>query len=147
MYANSAQPPADSTRACTRNQRSVTSAPNCRRVARRPPSWRRDAGSVSGSVKAAAASSAPMTASTTNWPRQSANRAIWAPASGARIGARPVTSTMSENTRAASAPSNRSRTIARAITIPAAPARPCSSRSAMSAQMDGARAHSTEVTA
>jgi hypothetical protein len=49
---------------------------------------------------------------------------------GARIGATPVTIIRSENTLAAATPDLTSRTIARAITIPAAPASPCTKRHA-----------------
>ena len=47
--------------------------------------------------------------------------------------------------RAAAIPSCRSRTIARAMTIPAAPARPWTTRKTSSSQMVGAAAHSSEA--
>jgi len=70
----------------------------------------------------------------------------WPPISGASTGAAPVTIISIANIRAARAPLNRSRTIARAITTPAPPARPCSSRSAIKTPIDGASAHATDAT-
>ena len=64
-------------------------------------------------------------ASRTNTPRHVVTRSTWPPITGARIGARPLTSISSEKKRAAATPECMSRTIARAITIPAAPATPC----------------------
>ena len=69
------------------------------------------------------------------------------PSTGARIGASPVTSISDENSRTAAAPVCRSRTTARAITIPPAPARPWTKRSAISAPTLGADAHSSDATA
>ena len=116
--------------------------PNVTSVARRPPPWRRPGGSVSGSrAAAAAASTSPMPASTRKTPRQSVTCSSWAPSTGARIGAAPLTRISSANIRAASVPPARSRTTARAMTIPAAPARPCASRIAISAHTLGASAH------
>ncbi len=66
---------------------------------------------------------------------------------GARIGARPLTSISSEKKRAAATPECMSRTIARAITIPAAPAMPCAKRSTTSARIVGASAHSSDAAA
>ena len=66
---------------------------------------------------------------------------------GARIGARPLTSISSEKKRAAATPECMSRTIARAITIPAAPAMPCTKRSTTSARMVGASAQSSDAAA
>ena len=65
-------------------------------------------------------------------PRQSVTCRSWPPITGARIGARPITIISRENSRAASTPSKRSRTIARPTTMPAAPATPCNSRTAES---------------
>ena len=62
-------------------------------------------------------------------PRHDVTRRISAPIWGAKIGPKPVTSMRVEKNRAAIAPSKRSRTMARAITIPAAPPRPCKKRS------------------
>ena len=69
------------------------------------------------------------------------------PASGARIGASPVTSISDENSRTAAAPECRSRTTAREITIPPAPASPWTKRRAISAPTLVAAAHSSDATA
>lgn len=82
-----------------------------------------------------------MTVSTTKTPRQSVTRRIWPPISGAMTGATPETSIRVEKKRAIASPSYRSRTTARAITIPAEPARPWTSRKAIRVSMVGARAH------
>ena len=63
---------------------------------------------------------------------------------GAMIGANPKTITSREKKRAASAPAKRSRTIARATTMPAAPATPCRSRTAESVHTSLHRAHPTD---
>ncbi len=60
--------------------------------------------------------------------------------SGATIGAAPDMSISVEKKRAISSPSYRSRTTARAMTTPAAPASPWSSRKAISSSAVGARA-------
>nr|BBJ54117.1 hypothetical protein SAVMC3_67460 [Streptomyces avermitilis] len=65
---------------------------------------------------------------------------------GATIGATPEISMRVEKNRAIATPSYRSRTTARAITIPAAPARPCASRKATSSSTFGAIAHSAVAT-
>jgi hypothetical protein len=87
-----------------------------------------------------------MAASTTKIPRQSVTCSNWPPTSGARIGASPPTSMSKAKKRAAATPVCRSRTTARAMTMPAAPAAPWMSRKASSAQMVGAMAHSSEAT-
>ncbi len=69
------------------------------------------------------------------------------PTSGARIGASPVTSISDENSRTARAPECRSRTTAREITIPPAPASPWMKRSAISMPTLVASAHSSDATA
>lgn len=81
-----------------------------------------------------------MTARTWKTPRQSVIRRIWPPMSGAMIGATPEISIRVEKNRAISTPSYRSRTTARAITMPAAPAKPWSSRKVMSSSTVGAKA-------
>ena len=60
----------------------------------------------------------PMTVRTTNTPRQSVTRRIWPPISGATIGATPEISMRVEKKRAMATPSYRSRTTARAMTMP-----------------------------
>lgn len=80
----------------------------------------------------------PTPVSTTKMPRQSVTRSTWPPMSGAMIGATPDISIRVEKNRAISTPSYRSRTTARAMTMPAAPARPWSSRKPMSSWTEGA---------
>lgn len=87
-----------------------------------------------------------MTVRTAKTPRQSVARRIWPPISGAMTGATPETSIRVEKKRAIASPSYRSRTTARAITIPAEPARPCTTRTAMRVSMVGARAQSAVAT-
>ena len=79
-------------------------------------------------------------------PRQSVTCSSSPPTSGARIGARPLTSMSRAKKRAAATPVCRSRTIARAMTMPAAPAAPWTTRKPSSSQMLAAIAHSSEVT-
>jgi hypothetical protein len=88
-----------------------------------------------------------MTASTANTPRQVVKCSSWAPAIGATIGAVPLTMSSRAKNRASSSPSYRSRTMARAMTMPAAPAKPWTRRSASNAQMLGAAMHSADATA
>ena len=58
-----------------------------------------------------------------------------------------MTSISDENSRAAAAPEYRSRTTALTMTMPPAPARPCTNRNAISTATLGASEHSTEATA
>ena len=81
---------------------------------------------------------APKIASTQNTTRQSATVAITPPASGATTGARDVMSASTEYSWAARWPWAMSETTARAITTPAAPARPCTNRRASTQWMSGA---------
>ena len=106
-------------------------------------------GSVSGSLSAATVKSAtPMSASRPNTPRQSVTRRMKPPASGATSGTVPDTRNRRANIRAVSVPEvERSRTVARAIDRPVAPAIPCSSRSTRSTQIDGATAQSADASA
>ena len=85
-----------------------------------------------------------MAASTMNTPRQEVTSSTWPPMSGAHTGMTPVIPVSRANMRAATVPPLRSRTIARAMTIPAPPAMPCTSRTATSTPTDGDAAHSTE---
>ncbi len=66
--------------------------------------------------------------------------------SGATIGATPEISIRVEKKRAMVTPSYRSRATARAMTMPAAPARPCASRQATRSSTVGANAHSAVAT-
>ena len=75
-----------------------------------------------------ASSPDPAIASARKMPRQEVKRSMPAPICGAMIGPRPVTSISVEKNRAAVAPSKRSRTMARAMTIPAAPPNPWMNR-------------------
>ena len=119
------------------------------RLARRPPVRRSGGGSVSGSFSAATVNSAaPMTASSANTPRQSVTRRMNPPASGATSGTVPEMRNSRANIRAVSVPDvDRSRTVARAIDSPVAPAMPCRSRSTSRTQIEGATAHSSDATA
>ncbi|MOA30626.1 hypothetical protein D3C78_1517300 [compost metagenome] len=67
------------------------------------------------------------------------------PASGARIGASPITSISCENARAAPIGSHRSRTTARDTTIPAQPPSAWTKRAAISHSRFGAKAQATEA--
>ena len=87
-----------------------------------------------------------MAPSTTNTPCHVVMSSSWPPMMGARMGARPLTSIVSAKKRAASDPAKWSRTTARAMTMPAAPPMPWSTRSAMRPQTDGATAHSRDAT-
>ena len=115
-------------------------------VCDRPPVCRCSTASVSGTPRSASpTSNAPITASATKITRQEPSASTPPPISGAKIGATLLNITSVANMRAAVAPSNRSRTTARAITIPAAPASPWRNRTTINAQIDGASAHSTDV--
>jgi hypothetical protein len=87
-----------------------------------------------------------MPASTRKIPRQLVTERSWPPTTGARIGAAPLTTISAENSRAAASPVAVSRTTARLITMPAAPASPCRKRSGTRTTTDGASAHRTEAT-
>jgi hypothetical protein len=73
------------------------------------------------------------------------NRAISRlPQMGARMGETPRTRIISANSRAASSPDRRSRTTARAITIPAQAPIPCTNRATTSTSTDPANAAQTD---
>jgi hypothetical protein len=61
------------------------------------------------------------------------------------IGAMPLIVAMAEKYPAATFPANRSATTARPMTIPAAPAAPCTKRITISSVIDVVMAHSAEV--
>ena len=86
-----------------------------------------------------------MPASTQNTVRQVPTRRIWPPITGARIGANPLIEATAEKNAAAALPANRSAMTARPITMPAAPAAPCTSRRPMSSVIDVVTAHSAET--
>ncbi len=67
------------------------------------------------------------------------------PATGARIGARPITSISCENTLALVIGSQRSRTTARATTMPAQPPSACTKRTPISQSIDGAKALASDA--
>ena len=103
-------------------------------------------GSVSGNHNNVTSSSGtPIPASSTKIPRQVVNASTWPPTRGANTGATPITAISSANTRAATSPANRSRTIARAMTTPAPPTAPWTKRSPMRAQIDGASAQARDA--
>ena len=77
-------------------------------------------------------------------PRHDVTSRIAPPTVGARIGASGMIAPSVAYSRAASTPEYMSRTIARAITIPVAPAMPCSSRRMSSTAIDGAAAHPSD---
>ena len=87
--------------------------------------WRWWTGSVSGSTTAVAAiSGTPIAARTTNTPRHEVTSRTWPPISGAATGTTPVIPMSTPNRRAATVPPLRSRTMARAMTMPTLPAMP-----------------------
>ena len=127
--------------------RSASSPRIARRVSPTPPACRSATGSVSGSLAhTTTPSTTPTTTRTTNTPRQSVKRRICPPMSGATTGATPEISMRVEKKRAMATPSYRSRTTARAMTIPAAPASPWTSRKATRTSTVGAIAHSAVAT-
>jgi hypothetical protein len=85
-----------------------------------------------------------MPASTLKIARQPNTCSISPPKSGARIGATPITSTSRDNIRAAAAPECRSRTTARATTMPTAPPKACTARKAINMEMDDDSAQPSE---
>ena len=89
----------------------------------------------------------PSAASTTNTPRHEVMSSTCPPISGAHTGTTPVIPMSSANMRAAVTPPDRSRTIARATTIPKPPAIPWTSRATTSSPTVGAAAQATEATA
>lgn len=82
--------------------------------------------------------------STTKTPRQEVTRSTWPPMIGARIGARPLTSISIEKNLVIAMPEKSSRTVARAITMPAAAPMAWTTRAAMSNSAVGANAQSAE---
>ena len=106
------------------------------------------AGSVSGRKSVVATSStSPVTARTTNVPRQLVIRRICPPPNGARMGTSPVIIMSRDRNRDTSAPSNRSRTTARVTTRLAAAMAPCRKRATSSTTTLGDQAHATVVRA
>ena len=77
-----------------------------------------------------------MTASTAKMMRHEEKARIWPPATGARIGASPFTSMRMAMKRVSSTPSATSRAMAREMTRPLAPAKPCRKRSARKGSME-----------
>ena len=112
-----------------------------------PPLDRRSGGRVSLITTAASTSiSTPIPASTQNTVRQVPTRSTCPPITGARIGASPLMVAIAEKYAAAAFPVNRSATTARPTTMPAAPAAPCTSRTAISTVIDVVSAQITEAT-
>ncbi len=105
-------------------------------------------GRVSGSSTAVtSASSTPIPARITNTPRQLVTSSTSEPRNGATIGTAPTTRNSLANARARSWPSDRSRRIARAVTIPAATTNPWTNRPAVSSSRVGAAATSNDAAA
>ncbi len=69
------------------------------------------------------------------------------PSDGEMIGAMLITSMSIEYTRAESPSSNESRTTARAITMPVAPASPITKRATIRASIERVKAHASEARA
>ena len=89
------------------------------------PVSRLSGGRVSGTRhQADTSSSRPNSARTTNTPRQSVKARIQLPICGANTGPTPVASMRVAKNRARATPECRSRTMDRAITMPAAPPMP-----------------------
>ena len=78
-------------------------------------------------------------------PRQGMTRSSHEPITGARTGARPLTSASRLSIRTSGRPPNRSRTIAMATTPPAAAPMPCSARATPSSSTLGANAAPTQA--
>src|SRR5690606_1497984 len=104
------------------------------------------AGSVSGSQSATAAPQAALNSVSETkidcQPRAFISRP---PASGARIGASPITNIIWENTLAACTGSQLSRTTARVTTIPAQPPSACAKRAATNQSSVGASAQARDA--
>ncbi len=79
-------------------------------------------------------------------PRHDVHSSSCPPITGARIGATPTTSISTEKNRAIAAPENRSRTAARAITIPVAAPSACTALAAIRTSAEGLTAANTEAT-
>ena len=77
-----------------------------------------------------------MAASTAKTMRHEEKTRSCPPATGARIGASPFTSMRMDKKRVSSTPSATSRAMARAMTMPLAPANPCRKRSARKGSME-----------
>ena len=85
--------------------------------------------------------------SSTKMPRQSEKSSTWPPMTGARMGARPLTIMRMAKKRVSSTPSATSRAMARAMTMPLAPAKPMRKRSTRKARMSGTVAQPSAVNA
>ena len=106
-----------------------------------PKSPRRAGGRVSTMKNTAASTtSTPYAARKTKIPRQGKRSSSCEPIRGARIGARPFTRASLDSILTRGRPPNRSRTIARATTPPAAAPAPCSTRNTISMSIPGASA-------
>jgi hypothetical protein len=123
--------------------RSRSSVPASASSRRKCGGVRRAAGSVSGRNQLRAPRTSPSAASAPKMPRQSVNRRIWPPSTGASTGARPKTRVSEPSTRASSLPSYMSRTMARLSTTPVAPAAPCRKRKMMSVTTSGETVQAT----
>ncbi len=88
---------------------------------------------------------APYTAQTRKIACQDATSRMAPPRVGARMGATPETSISLDIIRAAAMPSDRSRTTARGMTMPAEPPRAAMARNTDSQNRSGARAQPSEA--
>ena len=112
-----------------------------------PPPDRRSGGSVSLITTAESTNSTtPIPASTQNTVRQVPTRSTCPPITGARIGASPLIVAIAEKYAAATFPANMSATTARPTTIPAAPAAPCTNRTAISTVIEVVTAQTADAT-
>ncbi len=105
------------------------------------------AGCVSGTTTSTPTSMATQSAATVqSIPRQPTGPASRPPTRGASTGATPPTVIISVNARAAARPVTTSAMIARPMTMPPAPAKPCTRRAATSTGREGATAQTTAAT-
>ena len=111
-----------------------------------PPPWRRSTGSVSGWRQATRIWARAISASVKKIARQPAASLMTPPSSGARIGATPMISIMTDSAWAAAEPRRLSAIIARVSTTPVPPATPWKKRAAINTAAVGAIAHTTEAT-
>ena len=124
------------------NTRIFTTSPNPAANVRRPPPWRRSAGSDSGTQTIAVTIIAsPNPTSTQNTVRHVPPKVRTAPpTTGAIIGAKPPSAIMIDIIRANTSPRATSTRTARATTAATPPPKPCSTRKAISQPIVGAMA-------
>src|SRR3954451_7783502 len=145
-YANVVPIENANTTRCPLNTREDSTSPVAPRRRPRPPAWRRSAGSDSGIASATAASiTAARAATTQKETRQWETDSTSAPSRGPTTGAVPATAATTFIARTIRAPSVRSTTTDRAMTIAHPPVKPCTSRAAIITGTVGLNAHTTEA--